>query len=108
MREAFLKRLFSMIKCDSCGQNYEIADIDTLGHEGDIWLFSVLCGFCQTKGLIAILAGEGDAVEAATDLTEAEHEKFTQGVSVKVDDVLDMHNFLKGYYGDFAGILSER
>ena len=59
MREAFLKRLFSMVKCESCGHNYEVTGIEILGHEDNLWLFSASCSHCQNQGLVAIVVKEG-------------------------------------------------
>jgi hypothetical protein len=107
MREAFLKRLFSMIKCESCGHNYEVAGVEVLGHEENLWLFNASCTHCQTQGLVAIVVKEGKIAEIITDLKEAEYEKFSRSVMVEVDDVLDMHNFLKEFNGDLTCILTE-
>jgi hypothetical protein len=107
MREAFLKRLFSMIKCESCGCSYGVTDIEIIGHEDSIWLFNVSCSYCQSQGLVAIVVREANMGSIATDLTEAEFEKFDAGTSIEIDDVLDMHNFLKEFKGDFAAILAE-
>lgn len=107
MREAFLKRLFTMIKCDSCGHTYQVTDIEIIGHEDSIWLFNVSCSHCQTQGLVAIVVREANIEKMITDLTEAEYDRFAWAAVVEINDVLDMHNFLKEFYGDFAGILSE-
>jgi hypothetical protein len=107
MREAFLKRLFTMIKCESCGHAYQVTDIEIIGHEDSIWLFSVSCSHCQTQGLVAIVVREANIEKMATDLTEAEYDRFAWATVVEINDVLDMHNFLKEFGGDFAGILSE-
>ena len=106
MREAFLKRLLSKIKCSVCGQGYEVADIKILGHEGTLWLFSACCSLCQTQGLLAVVAGRHNAAETATDFVEAERDKFDQSEVVEINDVLDMHNFLKGFNGGFADVFS--
>jgi len=108
MREAFLKRLFSMVKCESCGNDYEVAGIEILGHEDNLWLFSASCSHCQNQGLVAIVVKEGEIGGRVTDLIEAEYERFSRGVVVGVDDVLDMHNFLKEFEGDLTCMLSER
>jgi hypothetical protein len=107
MREAFLKRLFAMIKCESCGHTYKVSDIEILGHEDCIWLFNVSCRHCQTQGLVAIVVREANIERMNTDLTEAEYGRFAQAVPVEINDVLDMHNFLKEFDGNFASILSE-
>jgi hypothetical protein len=107
MREAFLKRLFSMIKCESCGYNYEVSGVEILGHEDNLWLFNAYCSHCQNQGLVAIVVKDGKVAGIVTDLTEAEYEKFSRSVTVGVDDVLDMHNFLKEFDGDLTYMLSE-
>jgi hypothetical protein len=50
---------------------------------------------------------EGKIAEIATDLTDTEYERLSQSITVGVDDVLDMHNFLKEFDGDLTCILSE-
>ena len=107
MREAFLKRLFSQIKCESCGHSYEVAGVEILGHEDNLWLFSTSCSHCQKQGLVAIVVKKEKIGERVTDLTEAEYERFSRAVTVGVDDVLDMHNFLKEFEGDLTCMLSE-
>ncbi|MBM3157020.1 MAG: hypothetical protein FJ004_07010 [Chloroflexi bacterium] len=107
MREAFLKRLFTMIKCESCGHTYRVSDIEILGHEEYIWLFNVSCGHCRTQGLVAIVVREANIEKWITDLTEAEYGSFAQAATVEINDVLDMHNFLKEFDGNFASILSD-
>ena len=107
MREAFLKRLFTMIKCESCGHAYQVTDIEIIGHEDSIWLFSVSCGHCQTQGLVAIVVREANIEKMATDLTEAELGRFAQAAMVEINDVLDMHNFLKGFDGDFSRLFRQ-
>lgn len=107
MRESFLKRLFAKIRCSTCGQKYEVADIDVIGHEGEIWFLNACCGSCGTQGLIVAVVEDDEAAEAATDLTEAEDDKFADSEAVGVDDVLDMHSFLKEFEGDFVALFSE-
>lgn len=107
MREAFLKRVFSMIKCSVCDQRYEAANIKILGHEDELWFLSAFCSSCRTQCLIAAVVKEGDTAEVIIELTEAEYAKFAQSGAVGVDDVLDMHNFLKEFNGNFADLFSK-
>jgi hypothetical protein len=58
--------------------------------------------------LIAAVVQEGNITEVITDLTEAERERFDDSEVVGVDDVLEMHNFLKEFNGDFANLFSEK
>lgn len=108
MREAFLKRLFSKVNCGVCGQKYDVSNIKILDQEDGLWVLSVYCSSCGTQGLIAAVVQEGNITEVITDLTEAEHERFDDSEVVGVDDVLEMHNFLKEFDGDFANLFSEK
>jgi len=107
MREAFLKRLFSKVSCGICGQKYDVSNIKILDQEEGLWVLSVYCSSCGTQGLIAAVVHEGKITDVITDLTEAEYERFIGSEAVGVDDVLEMHNFLKGFDGDFASLFPE-
>lgn len=106
MRESFLKRLFSRISCGVCGQKYDAHNIKILDQEEGLWILSVTCNSCGTQGLIAAVVQEGSITEVVTDLTDAEFERFAGGEPVGVDDVLDVHAFLKEFDGDFATLFS--
>jgi len=107
MREAFLKRLFSKVKCGICGQKYDVSNIKILDQEDGLWVLSVYCSSCGTQGLIAAVVQEGNITDVITDLTEAEYERFDGSEVVGVDDVLEMHSFLKEFDGDFTSLFSE-
>jgi len=107
MRDSFLKRLFSKVDCGVCGQRYNISNIKVLDHEDGVWFLSVFCSSCGTQGLIAAVVKEGNITEVITDLTEAEYNRFEECETVVMDDVLDMHEFLKDFDGDFSRIFDE-
>jgi len=107
MKENRIKRLVASIKCSSCGQNYEISDIDVLGHSEDLWFLRVLCTACKNQCLVAAIIGAEKVPVAVTDLTEAEINKFAGADVVGADDVLRMHSFLKEFDGDFACLFGQ-
>ncbi len=96
------------IKCDSCGQNYEMCNIDVLGNNDDLWFLKALCSSCHTQCLVAAVIKESRAPEVITDLTETELDKFLNMGVVDVDDVLNMHKFLKDFDGDFSYLFGQR
>lgn len=101
MDEHFVKKLMSTMKCGVCGQRYEISNVNVLGHRDEMWFLSIACPSCHSQALVAAVIKEGKPTEVVTDLTEAELAKFARRDPVKGDDVLDIHNFLKGFDGDF-------
>ena len=101
MEESPIKRLIASIKCGTCGQNYQEDNIDVIEHSEELWFLRVFCSSCHVKCLVAAIIREDKKAEVITDLTEAELDKFKDVAGVRVDDVLDMHNFLKDFDGDF-------
>lgn len=107
MDKNFIKKLMTQAKCRVCGQQYKVSNIEFLGYRDDLWFFHVLCRLCYTQGLIAIAVKEGNIPQVLTDLTEPEYAKFRDSKGIEAEDVLDIHDFLGDFDGDFARLLSE-
>ena len=107
MEESFIIRLIASIKCSVCGQPYDVDNITVLGRQEDLWFLSASCPACHTRCLVAAVIREGRLPEVTTDLTKAELDRFRNMSRVTTDDVLDMHNFLKGFDGDFSQLFSQ-
>jgi len=107
MEERLIKRLMTSMKCDCCGQHYEVYNIDVLGHREDLWFLRALCSACHTQCLVAAVIREGRMSEAVTDLTEAELDKFGDNV-IEADDVLNMYDFLNDFDGDFSQLFGQK
>ena len=108
VNESIIKKLMSSIKCAVCGQRYEEDGIKILGHQEDLWLLRVSCLVCHTQCLAAAVIKEDKAPQVITDLTGAELEKFRSVDRLSADEVLDMHNFLKNFDGDFSLLFSPK
>ena len=107
MEESLIKRLIASIKCGSCGQNYQEDNIDVIEHSEELWFLRVFCSSCHVKSLVAAIIGEDKIADVITDLTKAELDKFKYVDGVGVDDVLDMHNFLKDFDGNFPRLFQQ-
>lgn len=104
----FIKRLVANIECANCRARYELGNIYVIGHRGDLWITAVVCGQCGTQGLIFAMVKEEGATEVATlDVSAEEMLEFEGLSSISMDDVLDMHRFLKEYEGDLVSVLEE-
>ncbi len=101
MEEAIIKRLMTSLKCDTCGQHYNTPNVEILGHRDELWFFRVHCASCQSQCLIAATIKEQALADAVSDLNKSELHEFYNGEQVATNDVLDMHNFLKTFNGDF-------
>jgi len=104
----FIKRLVANIECANCGTQYELGNIHVIGHRGDLWITAVVCGQCGTQGLIFAMVKEERAAELTVrDASAEELLKFEELSSIGIDDVLDMHRFLKEYNGDLVSLLND-
>lgn len=108
MEEGLIKRLIASIKCNVCRQHYEVDNIKVLSHNEDLWFLSVSCSACHTRCLVAAVIKQDRAPEVVTDLTETELDKFRNMDKLTTDEVLDMHNFLKDFDGDFSRLFRQR
>jgi C4-type Zn-finger protein len=106
MGEKLIKKMLSTMRCGVCGEQYQLGNMEVIGHENDIWFVSIFCPSCASRSLVAAIIKRDKVPEIVTDLTEAEYARFSQSDVVRADDVLDMHNFLKDFHGDIAELLS--
>lgn len=102
MEKGLLKKLFASIKCGYCGQSFGKGDIEVLGNKEDMWFLRVRCSSCHSHCLAAAIITKGKSTGLVTDLTEDETGKFAGMDEVGADDVLNMHEFLKDFDGDFS------
>ena len=100
-----------MERCAVCHHVYAPDDIHVVSRRADMWMMVVSCTECHARNFVAAVLGDGDANEAQLALRRlsrqhAEHPldappPTADAAPVAVDDVLDMHEFLKGFDGDF-------
>ncbi|HEX78395.1 MAG TPA: hypothetical protein G4O03_08355 [Dehalococcoidia bacterium] len=108
MDENLVKKLMSRIKCGLCGKPYAMENIQILGHRDDLWFVGMFCTACRSHGLVAAVIREGQFPEVYSELSDEELKRFSQGEVVGANDVLEMHDFLKGFDGDFSRLFSRR
>jgi len=113
--ERLVKRLMTAVKCNVCGSHYESDRVDVLGHQEELWFLSVTCGHCRSQGLVAALIRDTksdeppEVVELSTDISDAGQLEGQPAPYYPVagDDLLDMHEFLKGFDGNFHALFGD-
>ena len=104
-----------MERCSVCHREFQCSDDHVLSRKADMWMLMVSCSDCHARNFVAAVIGDGDAEEAQLALRrlgeehirgrsqiEPEYEDAAPGEPVSIDDVLEMHEFLKDFDGDFA------
>ena len=100
--------LSAVSRCGTCGRSYGIDSVEIVGHQEDLWFISLSCRGCRSRGLVAALVKEQKQPKVITDLTEQELAGAELRMPVVADDVLDIHEFLESFDGDFASLFGGR
>ena len=109
MKHIVLQR---MGRCRVCHRQPSESDIELVSRDADVWTMVVECPDCHAKSFVAAVLNEGDTEKAALALrrlTNAEEtaigveqtESPPPGKLITADDVLDFHEFLATFDGDF-------
>ena len=121
MKQIVLKR---MGRCSVCHRNFSQDDVHILNRQPDMWTMMVECTDCHSRNFVAALMNDGDPGEArlalrelsdtvAQELHPAEPaidpaDTLPPGAPVTPGDVLDMHEFLDAFDGDFKQLFQQR
>lgn len=103
--ERLLKEMVSRFRCHVCRRAFEREQVRVAARQDQIWFVSVRCGYCRKQQLFC-LALSDSALEEAGDLSAAEEERFAAMSPVSSDDVLDIHEFLVEFNGNFRTLFS--
>jgi hypothetical protein len=101
-------------ECSRCRQRFSIEDLRVVGRNGNLWVLAVRCPTCEAQAFVAAVVGEyedGTTIEAtAIELADASEHMSDESDDepISVDDVLDMHEFLEAFDGDFFHLFSRR
>lgn len=109
-----------MERCSVCHRGFEPDDVHVLSRKSDMWMLMVSCGECQARNFVAAVIGDGDAEEAQLALRRLGEEHIRPRIDVEpeaegearepisVDDVLEIHEFLQSFDGDFQALFREQ
>jgi hypothetical protein len=108
-----------MERCSVCHRSFEADDVHVLSRKADMWMLMVSCSECHARNFVAAVIGDGDAEAAQLALRRLgeEHVKGSvdiepeldgePGEAVDIDDLLEMHEFLQDFDGDFLRLFRD-
>jgi hypothetical protein len=119
-----------MDRCSVCHREFAADDLKVIRRERGFWVIAVTCDDCHNRNLVAAVLNDGDTAEARSALRElsrstghdielddeiggalGESEDHGPGAVtgpvVSAGDVVDMHEFLNGFDGDFKRLFRE-
>lgn len=116
-----------MDRCTVCHRDFGADDLKVVRRERGYWVVAVTCGDCHNRNLVAAVLDDGDTTEARNVLKEMSNSagfdiSFTPiedspvelepapkaGPLVNAADVLEMHEFLAHFNGDFQRLFREQ
>ena len=107
-KRVLVKHLIASIPCAVCQHCYEPDDVRIVEHHGEMWIMAVTCDHCGTQGLVFAMIQEEAKPEIVNELTSQEWARFREMPQIDTDDLLDVHEFLRDFDGDFAGLFEGR
>jgi len=112
-------------RCAVCHREFGTQDIHVISRRPEMWTMLVECEDCHSRNFVAAVMNDGDPQEAQLALrrlTEeavgkiptfekepiAELVEVPEGPTVNAGDVVDMHQFLDEFDGDFQRLFRGR
>ncbi len=118
--DRIIRVLLAEARCTDCDCAYRAEDVHVLRQKSDkVWDLAAVCSSCYTMSLIRAIVQAPESRRGArvsthrlpksrpSELTRAEAQRFETLTPVDRDDVLDMHQFLAGFDGDFRALFGQ-
>lgn len=93
-----IKHLKKHVYCPGCNEEYRNGNINIVGAAPDQAVFHLRCGNCKGNILMSTIVQKN---RRQRKIEHHAHERADFNVAVSKDEVLDMHNFLKQFDGNF-------
>jgi hypothetical protein len=103
-QERLLKELVSTFRCPVCRRTFEGEHVRVAARHEDLWVVSVRCRLCRNQQVFWVAVKDLRAESILRDVSEDEEEQFAAMSPVTGDDVLDMHQFLRTFNGNFQDL----
>lgn len=97
--------------CSHCHEPHAIDDFRIVGRNGNLWVLTIRCAHCAARAYVAAVVGDYGVDIAETEAADwAGKAAMNAAVPepVTVDDVLDIHDFLETFDGDFQALFTRR
>lgn len=104
-QEQKLKQLISGYRCHVCRRCFERDHVRLAARHEQLWIVSVRCSLCRNQQVfwIALKDNQGEAIlhDVSDPKPDSRDEELDSMPPVTSDDVLEMHEFLRSFNGDF-------
>jgi len=107
----FIRDRARFYNCPVCGRSLKGCDVQVLSHEDERFHLQVTCAQCQVT-FIVVLAIAGGALtdsadEVESSIPEAVEEPVAAAEPISVDEILDLHLYLKSFQGTLTELVHQ-
>ena len=100
-----IKNLQIIMRCPKCGKKYNLEEIFLKSYVGSTYFLQLNCSNCRTS-VYASISITGNLEKILKNINR--REKISpKKQKITTDDIIEMHQFLEKFEGDFANILKE-
>jgi hypothetical protein len=114
-----------MDRCSVCHRRFVEDDVEVVSRKSDVWLMIVQCKDCHSRSFAAVVGDSSTPIdteslfgfrsdgsieitfETDADYFEVEQPEGDLAPPVDVDDLLEMHEFLESFDGDFKSLFRD-
>ncbi len=118
--QQIVKYIRKSMPCPNCKKTYYSQDIEVLSTFDDQGLYHLNCHNCQNQLLVHVTVSEQETkleekgspkqqIEAKPAMLERKHHSIiSTKKDVSLNDVIDVHQFLNSFDGDFKTLFSKK
>ncbi len=103
----FIRDRARFYNCPVCGRSLKGCDIQVLSHEEERFHIQVTCAQCQVTFIVVIAIAGGAVEEIETVETLSEEELAPAREPISVDEILDLHLYLKNFQGTLTELIHQ-
>ena len=106
-KRRLILRLVTQLRCLECGHPYDPTDFTVVHRRQDMWVLGTRCRHCENTCHVVIFMNQDAGPEPVVDLTPEEMDLAAEWPPITADDVLNMHDFLQEFDGDFVEFFAD-
>lgn len=101
-----IKNIYTALKCPSCGEVYEIDEIQFVGQFDGLFLIQMTCSKCKLPVSVNFYAKERTK-DILTDLSILDLNSISRE-PISTNEVIDFHSRLKSFEGDLTKAIKSK
>jgi hypothetical protein len=103
----FIRDRARFYNCPVCGRSLKGCDVQVLSHEEERFHLQVTCAQCQVTFIVVLAIAGGAVEEIEKAIPEPAVEIIATAEPISVDEILDLHLYLKNFQGTFKELIQQ-